>query len=710
MKVRIGVDVGGTFTDAVIIDDETYELIGHLKVPTTHDAPQGVAAGIVEALQKVMEQYGVAPEDVTFIAHGTTQATNALLEGDVAHVGVLGTGTGFEGRKARTDTKIERIELAPGRFLETSHRFVENSDHFSSALVELMDEGAKVVVAAAPFSVDDAKDEIAIIEEANANELPAVGSHEISKLYGLRVRTRTAVVNASILPKMIDSASMTEQSVAQSGIKAPLMIMRCDGGVMGVGEVMKRPILTMLSGPAAGVAGALMYEKISHGLFLEVGGTSTDISAVVNGRVMVDYAEVGGHKTYVTSLDVRTVGIGGGSMIRMRNGRIVEAGPRSAHIAGLPYAVFSDPAELTDLRVVTVRPREQDPDDYVTVENRDGKRFALTLTCAANVLALVPEQDYAKGNREAARLALTPVAEMIGCSVEEVAEEMLRLASAKNAAVVEALLEHYEMIPEHTILVGGGGGAASVVPHLAKSLGMKHRIAKNAHVISPIGVALAFVRDVVERTVANPTKEDIMTIRQEAEAAIVSSGADPATVEVQVEIDAQRNVLRAIATGATSMRTRHRGKVYSDEELLQLAAESMNLETDAVLKVADTGTLAVFSGTQEQRSFFGLLRRKQTWLRIIDREGVIRLQLPGGFVRTTRIATLAADMKAWIEQQSSYGDAGIEMPRPYVIAGGRIVDLSGLLSAEQVASVAQVELGAFPEEQEVVVVLAARKG
>lgn len=97
MKVRIGIDVGGTFTDAVAINDETYELIGSVKLPTTHEAKEGVAAGIVQVLSKIMEEYNIKPEDVTFIAHGTTQATNALLEGDVAKVGIVTIGSGIQG-------------------------------------------------------------------------------------------------------------------------------------------------------------------------------------------------------------------------------------------------------------------------------------------------------------------------------------------------------------------------------------------------------------------------------------------------------------------------------------------------------------------------------------------------------------------------------------------------------------------------------------
>src|SRR6185437_6268895 len=347
---RIGIDVGGTFTKAVLIDNTSLEVAGRYSVLTTHSHARGVAAGVVEVFRNVLERSAVDPKDVVFLAHSTTQATNALLEGDVAGVGVIGMAGKMEALLARGQSNIREIELAPGRWLRPLHHFlttdVVTEETVRDAIRKLREDGAEVVVASSAFGVDDQSGEELVMQVAVAEGVAATGGHEITKLYGLTTRTRTAVVNASILPKMIATADMTQASVREAGIQAPLMIMRGDGGVMDIQEMRRRPAVTMLSGPAASVAGALMYLKISDGIYFEVGGTSTNIGVIRNGRPTVKYARVGGHETYVSSLDVRVIGIAGGSMVRIRDGKIVDVGPRSAHIAGLPYSAFAKPEDI----------------------------------------------------------------------------------------------------------------------------------------------------------------------------------------------------------------------------------------------------------------------------------------------------------------------------------------------------------------------------
>ena len=347
-KIRVGIDVGGTHTKAVALDNDTHEIIGESVVMTTHDHEMGVAAGVIECFENCLTKNNIDPDDVVFIAHSTTQATNALLEGDVAKVGIIGMANGgIEGWLSKKQSNIPDIDLGTGRFIRTCHTFIKlkdvNEQTVEAAIQKLQAEGAQVIVASKAFGVDSIKEELLVRDIAEKHGLLVSVASDISKLYGLTRRTRTAAINGSILPKMMNTATSTEQSVRHAGIDVPLMIMRGDGGVMDISEMKKRPVLTMLSGPAASVMGALMYLRASNGIYFEVGGTSTNIGVIKNGRPAVEYSVVGGHRTYINSLDVRVLGVAGGSMVRAADGKLVDVGPRSAHIGGLKYAVKLKP-------------------------------------------------------------------------------------------------------------------------------------------------------------------------------------------------------------------------------------------------------------------------------------------------------------------------------------------------------------------------------
>lgn len=714
---RIGIDVGGTFTHAVALEGSTLEVVAQAKVPTTHRAERGVAEGVVQALQEVLGSSGISPKDITFLAYSTTQVTNALLEGDVAPVGIVGIGAGLEGRRAEADTRLGDIELAPGRKLPTHHVFLQSSElteaTAAAAVARMREAGAEAIVAAEAFSVDDPTREQVVMAAAGEAKLPATGTHEISGRYGLRVRTRTAVINASLLPKAIATADMTEQAVRESGIAAPLMVVRSDGGVMGVDDMRRRPLLTLLSGPAAGVSAALMYVRVSDGIFVEVGGTSTDISAIQHGRALLRTAEVGGHGLFLRTLDVRTIGVAGGSMPRLRGGAIHDIGPRSAHFAGLAYACFSEPEELAsgggDPEVVLLAPVEGDPPDYAALEMGEGKRVAVTVTCAANATGRVPEGDFARGSVESAMVAVGALGRALGKSAKAAAESLVEAAAEKAGRAVEALLTARGMNREVTELIAGGGGASALVPAVGERLSLPVRLAPNAPVVSAIGTALAVVRDVVERTVPEATEKDVLEIRREAVESAIRSGADPDSVSVDVEYDARAAVLRAIATGQAELRERDPTRSEaSDEERRSAAAKSLRVEADEVEVVAESGLLRAYRGQRETRRLFGLLKGRKESVALVDERGVVRLIMPGGVARSSEAGAARETLTALLNEYTRYGDAGAELPQLFLGVRARIVSLSGLVNASQVLSLAEAELAGMGEGEKVMVVVAPR--
>ncbi|MGW2331108.1 hydantoinase/oxoprolinase family protein [Streptomyces sp. NPDC001700] len=704
-RIRVGIDVGGTFTDAVAVDATTFDLLGQVKVPTSHHHEDGVAHGIVEALGRLLEQTGHAPEDVAFLAHGTTQATNALLEGDVATVGLLGLGTGAGASFTRRLAALAKLELTPGKRLPLVYAHVadpEDRTAVERAVDQVVRGGAQVLVATQPFSVDRPEGEDAVREVAAARGLPMTAAHDITSLYGLRKRSRTAVVNAAILPKMFATADLVDASITKAGVTAPLMVMRCDGGVMSLDEMRRRPLLTVLSGPAAGVAGALMEERVSEGVFLETGGTSTDISVVRRGKVAVRHATLLGKASYLSALDVRTVGVGGGSMIRISDGKVTAVGPRSAHIAGLPYACFASADDLAGARLATVRPLPEDAGDHVVLDATGG-RYALTLTCAANALGRVPEGDFARADRDVARAALAPLAEALGTDVDTAATQVLDAGVARVRSVVETMIDDYRLDKDTVLLVGGGGGAASVTPHLAATTGREGRIAAHSEVISPLGVALALVREQIERIIPGAGQEDILAVRAEAERAVVAQGAAAGAVEVEVTVDPQTSTVRAVATGATELRTQDRAHRADGAERLRLAAASLKVPAHRVDILAGTPAYTVY-GTELRRRLRGVRHP----VRVVDADGVIRLYAPDARVDTTTVGSAPQTLAALVDAATAYGDGGVRAPALRLLIGSRIADLSGVLDPHPLLALARTELEGRPGDEPVVAIVEER--
>lgn len=698
--VRMGIDVGGTYTKCVAMDNETHEIIGKNQVKTTHDDKAGVAAGVVQSFQNCMREHDIAPEDVVFVAHSTTQATNAFIEGDVAKVGVIGVaGGGLEGFLAKGQLNIKDIVLDEkvGRMIKIYNAFIKKKmlteDVINKNVDDLLNQGAQVIVASMAFGVDSMEEEQRIHDCAEKKNIPVTMASDITKLYGLTRRTRTAAINASILPKMMMTANATESSVRAAGVTVPLMIMRGDGGVMEISEMRKRPILTALSGPAASVMGSLMYLRASNAIYFEVGGTTTNIGVIKNGRPGVDYAQIGGHDTYISSLDVRILGCAGGSMVRISDKAVVDVGPRSAHIAGCEYACFTPEEEIEDAQIEMVSPKPGDPADYVTLRLKNGKKICFTNTCAANVLGLIEEKYFAHGNANAARKAMQPVADKLGITVEELATQILDKDVEKVTACINALADKYQLDHDSMKLVGCGGGAASLVPYCASKMGLQYSIPENAEVISSIGVALAMVRDVVERIVPNPSQQDIASIKKEAIDKAIESGAAPETVEVHIEIDNQTGKITAIATGSTEVKTTDLLKECTEEEAHELAKADFGAKAEDVKLLLKNKFFYIFGATMGEK----------TPVRILDTKGFIKVQRSDAVAEMVKAKDYKEAVESMWKDLAIFKTDTVLRPDYYLCLGARVMDFSSV-DLEQILLLMDLEVMDLDPEDDVIIV------
>jgi N-methylhydantoinase A/oxoprolinase/acetone carboxylase beta subunit len=329
--------------------------------------------------------------------------------------------------------------------------------------------------------------------------------------------------------------------------------MRGDGGAIDATGLRREPARTLYSGPAASVAGVLRTMRLDDAVIVEVGGTSTNVAAVKAGRPALSYVRVASHATAVRALDVRVVGVAGGSMLRARRGRLHGVGPRSAHVAGMPYSCYVDAEALGGLRIEVVAPRTGDPQEYVIARLTDGRRVAITNTCAAVALGVVHEGDHAalNANRDSAMAVLAAAGKVLGLDGREVARRMLVASAQAIGALVAAVCKDYSLRSPQLIAVGGGAGG--VARYVAKEMNLDCFIPEHAEVISSIGDALSFVLVERERSVIDPTLADGEALAAAAEEACLAAGAARNSIDVRVEYDREQSTLRASATGMVGL-------------------------------------------------------------------------------------------------------------------------------------------------------------
>jgi N-methylhydantoinase A len=377
-RVRIGIDTGGTFTDVVAVDEDT----GQSTTTKTPSTPADPAEGFLNGVRKVLDLMGLAGDAITAVSHGTTVATNQLLEGKLDRIGFITT----EGYESVLEIARQSVPDGYGNsyFWVKPPRIVP-ADLVRTVRGRLDHTGAEV----RPFDADDARAAARFFREAGIGTIGvcflhayANDAHERAMLDVIRdehpgavvslssqvlreyreyERSVTTLVDAAVKPKVGAYVTNIRTRLDQIAPGVPFYVMKSNGGVLSAQEVVHQPITTMLSGPAAGALGAALiagtagFDRV---LTCDGGGTSTDVTVVIDGEpTLTTEGSVGDYPSKIPMIDVVTVGAGGGSIAWLSPEGTLKVGPKSAGADPGPmcYPNGGDQPTVTDAHVVLGR-------------------------------------------------------------------------------------------------------------------------------------------------------------------------------------------------------------------------------------------------------------------------------------------------------------------------------------------------------------------
>ena len=354
-RLRLGFDTGGTYTDAVLYSPARGIVASAKALTTRHD----LSIGISGAARAVMDKAGAKPSEIGLVSMSTTLATNALVEGQGGRVALVGIG--FDAKDLHRDGLAQALGRDPLIVIAGGHDAhggakVLDLQALEAALTEIGGSITGIAIAAL-FAVRNPAHEIAARELAHRiTGLPVTVSHELSSKLGGPRRALTTLLNArlvGLIGRLIDA---TQSFLSQAGISAPLMVVRGDGALVSAAFAAERPIETILSGPAASLVGARFLTGLDNAIVSDIGGTTTDIALLTNGRPRLDEegATVGGFSTMVEAVAMRTHGLGGDSEVSVEEGGLepkLILGPRRLLPLALAAAAHSEILQTLEKQV-----------------------------------------------------------------------------------------------------------------------------------------------------------------------------------------------------------------------------------------------------------------------------------------------------------------------------------------------------------------------
>ncbi|MGR8919947.1 MAG: hydantoinase/oxoprolinase family protein [Gammaproteobacteria bacterium] len=469
MGYQIGTDIGGTFTDLVLARDG--RLLGRYKSPTT---PGELSRGVLDCLALAAQGAGLETrallEDTDVLVHGSTVATNAVLEGRGARCGVICTrGTRYtlwRGEGRRQDifdfTAPPRAPLVrPHLCMEVDERIDRDGqvlrplaeDDVVSAIERLRALGCSAVAVCLLWSVRNADHEERVAELVREHwpEAALSLSSRVQPILREYTRMSCTVLNAMLKPVVAEYLNGLDDDLRAHGFAGELLIVTSDGGLQPVAEVSERPVYMLFSGPATGPGAAAHFaarESARDCLLIDMGGTSFDVSTVIDGHIAVTRdGRINDHPTGVSAVQILTLGAGGGSIASVDDGGLLRVGPRSAGAKPGPacYGRGGTEATVTDAYLVL---------GYLAAERFLGGRMTLDRAAAATAIE-------------------RHVAGPLGISVEDAALGVCRVA---NESMINGILEmtvRRGIDPRRLTLVTGGGATGVAAVELARELGIR---------------------------------------------------------------------------------------------------------------------------------------------------------------------------------------------------------------------------------------------
>lgn len=466
----IGVDIGGTFTDVIFTD--TGSGISHIhKVPTTTEDP---SVGMVKGITELCGRYGIEEDTIDHVFHGTTIATNAVLEHKGAKTGLI-TTKGYRdilqiGRHQRPEnysiaqgipwqerpmverryrqTVSERVGVADGKAYE---KLPLDEEKVVQILTDFKEEGVESVVVGFLFSYLDSahEDKVKALIEEKFPEFYVTTSANISPQFREFERFATASINGFVGPKMKQYVENLELRLHEAGIEGDLLIMTSNGGVANSNTISEKPVMTLLSGPAAGVLGgqwAGMLSDHKRLITFDVGGTSADIGIVTEQgftESLVGDTRIAGYPVQVPMIDIHTIGAGGGSIAYLDAGGAFKVGPESA-------GSFPGPA----------------------CYGRGGSQP--TVTDATLVLGRLDAEHFLDGEMEVypekAFQVVQELASELGLSLYETAEGILTIVNNNMANAIRSKTIQKGFDPRSFSLAALGGAGPMCAVEVAKIL------------------------------------------------------------------------------------------------------------------------------------------------------------------------------------------------------------------------------------------------